>query len=322
MAGQRDDIREMEESFAKFSIENEEQGLSYADDSTDLSEIDTRWCLVRKFLTDSSIDFQAMQHKMASLWRPGKGMYVKQLDSNRFLFQFYHEIDIKRVCDGSPWTFGRFHLVFERLKDGINPRTMVINNLELWVQLHGMGTGFMSQRVVADIGNLLEKPYGSWMRVDPRRHSHTIGNKWLRPGGTISVNKTGEGSDKLNPEKIAVVRNVSGKSVIDTDTTSEEMVITESRSSGAKSGHQGNPHKSSPLYQESSYIEGENNNDNSEILLTDPKRRRVANSVRSPENNIVSSPREVDMNDSPQEEQQNQKNLILTGTALHARQSS
>lgn len=98
-----------------------------------------------------------MQHKMASLWRPGKGMYVKQLDSNRFLFQFYHEIDIKRVCDESPWTFGRFHLVFERLKIGIDLRTMDINNLEIWVQLHGMGMGFMSQRVVTDIGNHIGK---------------------------------------------------------------------------------------------------------------------------------------------------------------------
>lgn len=34
---------------------------------------------------------------------------------------------------------------------------MAINNLELWVQLHGMGSGFMSQRVVIDIGNHIGK---------------------------------------------------------------------------------------------------------------------------------------------------------------------
>lgn len=72
-----------------------------------------------------------MQHKMAPLWRPGKDMYFKQLEANRFLFQFYHEIDIKRVCDESRWTFGRFQLVFERLKEGDNPQTMPINNLNL-----------------------------------------------------------------------------------------------------------------------------------------------------------------------------------------------
>lgn len=68
---------------------------------------------------------------MAALWSPGKGMYVKQLEANKFLFQFYHEIDIKRVIDGSPWTFGRFQLVFARLREGENPRTVLINKLDI-----------------------------------------------------------------------------------------------------------------------------------------------------------------------------------------------
>lgn len=138
-------MKSMEEEFAMVSIEDEEQGgIVYEEDAGDLNEIDTRWCLVGRFLTESSIDFQAMQHKMASLWRPGKGMYVKQLEANRFMFQFYHEIDIKRVCDGSPWTFGRFQLVFARLKEGDNQRTISINDMDIWVQLHDMSTGFMS----------------------------------------------------------------------------------------------------------------------------------------------------------------------------------
>lgn len=209
---------------------------------------------------------------MASLWRPGKGMYIKQLETNRFLFQFYHEINIRSVIDGSPWTFGRFQLIFERLKEGENPRTLLVNKLDVWVQLHDMETGYMSQRVVKDIrdyaGKFVEsdtnifvgvwreylrvrvtisldvplkrqmklrknaetwcwvnfkyegvpalcficrmvghsdkycaklfdtpaeeigKPYGPWLRADPRRRSHTIGCKWLRMGGAISVSNT------------------------------------------------------------------------------------------------------------------------------------
>lgn len=61
-------------------------------------------------MTNSPIDFQAMQHKMASLWKPGKGMYVKQLEANRFIYQFYHEIDMKRVVDGSPGPLEGFNL--------------------------------------------------------------------------------------------------------------------------------------------------------------------------------------------------------------------
>lgn len=203
--------------------------------------------------------------------RPGKGLYVKQLGVNRFLFQFYHEVDVTRVCNRSPWIFGRFHLVFERLQEGDNPIIKPINNLELWVQLHGMSSGFTSQRVVVDVGNYIgkfvesdvnnfvgvwreflrirvvipldkplkrrmklkkseanwcwvnfkyegvptfcficgmighsdkfceklfedkiEKPFGAWMRADPRRRLHTMGSKWLKPGGVSSVRNTAE----------------------------------------------------------------------------------------------------------------------------------
>lgn len=55
-----------------------------------LSEIDVRWCLVGRFLTDSPIDFQAMQHKMTSLWKPGRGVYVKEIEPNGYIFKFYH----------------------------------------------------------------------------------------------------------------------------------------------------------------------------------------------------------------------------------------
>lgn len=148
----------MEASFARFKLDDEEEGgISYDENAEEFSEIDDRWCLVGRFLTESPIDFQAMPHRMTALWRPGKGMYVKEVDRNRYVFQFYHEIDIARVIEGSPWTFGRFHLIFERMKEGDNPRMMEINKLDLWVQLHGMNAGFMSQRVVTDVDNYIGK---------------------------------------------------------------------------------------------------------------------------------------------------------------------
>ncbi|XP_074352663.1 uncharacterized protein LOC141691808 [Apium graveolens] len=151
-------MKEMKDAFATIQLEDEEySGLNCENVEEDLSEIDTRWCLVGHFLTDSHIDFQVMQHKMASLWRPGRGVYMKQLDSNRFLFQFYHKIDIRRVIEGSPWMFGKFHLVFERLKEGDNPRTVEIRNIDVWVQLHDMSTRYISQRVATDVGNYLGK---------------------------------------------------------------------------------------------------------------------------------------------------------------------
>lgn len=125
-----------------------------------------------------------MQHRIATLWRPRKGVYVKEVDRNRYIFQFYHEVDIARVIEGSPWTFGRFHLIFERMKEGDNPRTLEINKLDQWVQLHGMHVGFMSQRVVKDVGNYI----GTFIESDENNFVG-VWREYLRVRVTIDLQK-------------------------------------------------------------------------------------------------------------------------------------
>lgn len=332
-------------------------------------------------------------------------MYVKQVDFNRFLFQFYHEIDIKRVCDGSPWTFGRFHLVFERLRDGMDPRSMIINNLEIWVQLHGMGTGFMSQRVVTDIGNYLgkfiesdvnnfvgvwrdhfrvrvsipldaplkrrmklrksesewcwvtfkyeaiptfcficglvghsdkfcsklfddqgtviEKPYGGWMRADPKRRSHTMGSKWLRQGGTTPVNMTGEKErDKSNAVILADTEIGNGeKSGKQTNTEVRGNLPTDSEFLGVKGADPIISQQSTPFSKTVHSSETDNSNDNHEISFSDPKRRRMGQETDTPDEDMITSPTEESMSDISRSLNQNQKNLYLAGTAAQSRPS-
>lgn len=36
-----------------------------------------------------------------------KGIYMKEIGRGRYLFQFFHQIDVKRVFDGSYTTFGQ-----------------------------------------------------------------------------------------------------------------------------------------------------------------------------------------------------------------------
>ncbi|KAF4387245.1 hypothetical protein F8388_008879 [Cannabis sativa] len=90
-------------------LEEEENAEAIFEDEDEAEvdpEFDDRLCLVGKLLTRKVTDYQ----------KPGKGMYVKILEQNRFLFQFYHEIDIQRVINGSPWTYDRKQLIIERLK--------------------------------------------------------------------------------------------------------------------------------------------------------------------------------------------------------------
>uniref|UniRef100_A0A803QQI1 Reverse transcriptase domain-containing protein n=1 Tax=Cannabis sativa TaxID=3483 RepID=A0A803QQI1_CANSA len=104
-----------------------------------------------------------MQNKMASLWKPGRGVYVKELSHNHYIFQFYHEVDIERVIEGSPWTLDHAPLIFVRVKHGENPRLLALEKLDLWVQIHDMTSKFMSEKVIKDVGNYI----GSFVKSDP-----------------------------------------------------------------------------------------------------------------------------------------------------------
>lgn len=108
-----------------------------------------------KLLSERPADFEAVRNVMAALWRPGKGVFVKELDINRYLFQFFHEVDIQRVIEGAPWTFNKIPLIIERLRQGENPRTLSLNTLEIWVQVYDLKVGFMSEKVLKAAGDYI-----------------------------------------------------------------------------------------------------------------------------------------------------------------------
>uniref|UniRef100_A0A803QEG5 Reverse transcriptase n=1 Tax=Cannabis sativa TaxID=3483 RepID=A0A803QEG5_CANSA len=131
----------MEDDYGDVRMEEAPMGrLVFDDEDPELSEFDDRWCLVGRFLTKRDIDFQAMQNKM-----------------------FYHEVDIERVIERSPWTFDRAPLIFVRVKHGENPRLLVLEKLDLWVQIHDMTSKFMFEKVIKDVGNYI----GSFVKSDP-----------------------------------------------------------------------------------------------------------------------------------------------------------
>lgn len=147
------------EAMNNIALEDEDEGGLLLD-TTILSNsnsqtqgFDAKLCIVGRFLSEGKIDFPAMQQTLAALWRPGMGVYMKELDINLFLFQFFHEVDVKRVMEGCPWSFNRKAMIMRRLKDGENPRSVILNNMELWVQVYDLRVGFMTEKILTEIGN-------------------------------------------------------------------------------------------------------------------------------------------------------------------------
>lgn len=140
--------------------EEEEWGIAVEDsdvveDIEALQGIDVHLCLVGRFINEGIVDFTAMKHTLASLWNPGKGVYIKEIDVNLYIFQFYHELDVQRVISGSPWTFNRKALIIARMKEGDVPRSVNLNTIDLWIQIYDLRTGFMTERILKEVGNYI-----------------------------------------------------------------------------------------------------------------------------------------------------------------------
>uniref|UniRef100_A0A803NUR8 DUF4283 domain-containing protein n=1 Tax=Cannabis sativa TaxID=3483 RepID=A0A803NUR8_CANSA len=190
---------ELSKKWADMCLDEEEDTEAIFDeedgDETE-PDLDDRWCLIGRLLTGKVSDFLVFQNIMADLWKPGKGMYVKILEQNRFLFQFYHEIDIRRVINGSPWTYDRKQLIIERLKPGGNPKNVMLNTLDLWVQIHDLQSGFRTEKAILEAGHSenfslsstihhdeIVKPDGLWMKA-PNRQAKFFDkiSPWSRSG--------------------------------------------------------------------------------------------------------------------------------------------
>lgn len=178
-------IDRLEKSWDELQLHvEEEQRLLIEESSTATENFDPRWCLVGRLLSDRTIDFGAFKNVMAALWRPVKGLGVKDLDHNWYLFQFWHEMDISRVLDGSPWTFNRIPLLLCRLKEGDDPQEIVVNSLEVWVQVFDLKAGFKSDVVLKACGDFI----GKFLYSCPKNYSG-IWKDYLRIRVQISVDQ-------------------------------------------------------------------------------------------------------------------------------------
>ncbi|KAL8532819.1 hypothetical protein ACS0TY_009144 [Phlomoides rotata] len=92
-----------------------------------------------------------MKSRMASIWRPKKGLYVKDIGECRYVFQIFHMMDVKRVEDGSPWSFGTYLLLLHQLDKGDHPLQVPL----FWVHIYDLPLGFFSERIGQQLGDFV-----------------------------------------------------------------------------------------------------------------------------------------------------------------------
>lgn len=141
-----------------------EGGMVFDENDVPEDAEELRWCLIGRFMTDTSLHFMSMHNTFAAVWKPVKGMFFRDLGQNCYLFQFFHEKDVLRVESGGPWTFDRHLLLFRRLGVHEKPMVMPLFEFSIWLQVYDLPIGFRSEKVCATIGNYA----GKFMESDVR----------------------------------------------------------------------------------------------------------------------------------------------------------
>lgn len=152
-------------AYANISIDDEEESglILEAEAVARAPNLALKWCLVGRFLTDKVINVTAMKNSLASLWRPVKGICIKDLGPNLFLFQFYHPFDMDRVIKQGPRSFKQHLLIVGKVEDGLQPASVMLFHSEIWVQVFDLPCGFMSEQGGKNIGDFI----GKFVESDP-----------------------------------------------------------------------------------------------------------------------------------------------------------
>ncbi|MBA0593239.1 hypothetical protein Gorai_010193 [Gossypium raimondii] len=145
----------MENELAQLSInEEEEKILQIQVDSGIQSEVGD-FQLVGCFLISSVIHFPAMKSTIANLWHPVYGVQIRYLGEKRYLFQFYHNMDMERVLKGLLWTFNNHLLLLRKLERGEDPLKVLLIFTPFWVQIHDVPIGLFSEKLAIQLGNFI-----------------------------------------------------------------------------------------------------------------------------------------------------------------------
>ncbi|KAL0355426.1 UNVERIFIED_CONTAM: LINE-1 retrotransposable element O protein [Sesamum radiatum] len=110
-------------------------------------------CLVDRLLSKRPYRHEALCSSLQSMFRPVKGLDVKQLDDGRILLCFNHIIDKQQALDGCPWSFEKNILILKSIGELENPMHVALDECDFFVHVHDLPLSMMNLGIATLIGN-------------------------------------------------------------------------------------------------------------------------------------------------------------------------
>ncbi|MCH80000.1 hypothetical protein A2U01_0000762, partial [Trifolium medium] len=178
------------------SLHEEEEGFSFDFEEEGDEQVDLRWCLIGRFLCDRAIHSNSMKIRMADLWKPVRGVIIKEARPGTFLFHFDHPLDMEAVLNGGPWTFDNNMLILEQVQLGMQIEDIPLFHINLWVQIHNLPTGLMKESVGVPLANYI----GSFVEYD-KNNNTSFWRQFMRVRVRVDVRQPLKKDTKVKNKK-------------------------------------------------------------------------------------------------------------------------
>ncbi|MBA0729969.1 hypothetical protein Golax_022907 [Gossypium laxum] len=96
-----------------------------------------------------------MKSTLTNLWHPICGVQIRDMGEKRYLFKFFHSMDMNRVLKGLMWTFNNHLLILSKLRIGEGPLKIPLVYVPFWVQIHDVPIGLFSESLARLLGNFI-----------------------------------------------------------------------------------------------------------------------------------------------------------------------
>ncbi|KAK4422991.1 hypothetical protein Salat_1881700 [Sesamum alatum] len=166
--------------------EDEESGVVLPNTVWSGGQDDTSFYLVRRLLSNKLIRFELLQNMLMTIMNPVKGMAVKCIAENRFLFRFNQILDKNRALAACPWSIDRNMLLLSEVNEDKCPLAVDLSWCLFYVLIHDLLIRKMTKDIAELVGNRMgrsrdcelryepdfvdpgdDTPYGAWLRETP-----------------------------------------------------------------------------------------------------------------------------------------------------------
>ncbi|KAK8686203.1 hypothetical protein V6N13_125230 [Hibiscus sabdariffa] len=80
---------------------------------------------------------------------------ISDMGNNRFLFCFFHVVDMDQIEDEGPWNFNSHLLILHHLQEGEDLMTIPLSLSPFWILVHDIPHGCVSECVAQTLGDFI-----------------------------------------------------------------------------------------------------------------------------------------------------------------------